>query len=81
MPDIVTGLPPGTRLWLAMTNTDDGPATITEPPTVIEGAGVSGTISGCMENAPVPARVVGAPGARVIVVPETVMGVPPGTSV
>lgn len=67
---------PGTRVWLPITNTDDGPAVITELPTVMTGAGWRGTIEGCSGIVVLPMMTLDALGARETVVPDTVMAEP-----
>ena len=81
VPDTVMGVPPGTSVWLTMMKTDEGPATITEPPSVMTGAGFSGTMAGCVGVALLLTRIVVVLGASETVVPESVMAGPPGTNV
>lgn len=81
VPLIVIGLPPGTSVWLCMTNTEEAPAVTTEPPIVMAGATVVGVTSGCAGTTLLPMTTVDAPGARESAVPDRVMTEPPGTSV
>lgn len=81
VPDTVIGLPPGTRVWLTMTKTEDGPAVTTVPRIVITGAGFSGAMAGCVATALLLTSIVVVLGGSEMVVPESVMAGPPGTKV
>lgn len=82
VPDTVIGLPPGTRVWLTITKTEDGPAVTTVPRMVMAGAGFNGTMAGCVATTTLLlTMMVVALGASETVVPERVMAGPPGTNV
>lgn len=69
VPLMVIALPPGTSVWPATIKIEEAPAVITEPPKVIDGAGVIRAIDGCIGNSLLPITIVEALGAREIGVP------------